>query len=135
MKDTAKQGMRTAAAIGCALVLACGSAFAAGGAKDEGGAKKAAAPEAAPTFDKAYLTDPKNIAAGRDVWQGQCRHCHGAKAYPGKAPKLNPGQLEPDFIFERVTNGFRKMPAWKAVFSRAQRMSVVAYIKSNDFDP
>lgn len=128
-------GAGTALALGCALVLACGSAFAAGEAKEKGGAKTASVAEAMPKFDKAYLSNPKNIAAGREVWAGQCRHCHGAKAYPGKAPKLNPGQLEPDFIFDRVTNGFRKMPGWKEVFSQAQRMSVVAYIKSKDFDP
>ena len=94
-----------------------------------------AAAEPAPVFDKAYLTSKKNIAVGKDVWQNQCRHCHGAAAYPGKAPKLNPGQLAPDFIYERVTFGFGKMPAWKDVFSVEQRKGVVAYIKSRDFSP
>jgi mono/diheme cytochrome c family protein len=91
--------------------------------------------EPLPTFDKAFLSNKKNVAAGKVVWDGQCRHCHGAAAYPGKAPKLNPGQLEPGFIYDRVTNGFGKMPAWKAVFSVEQRKSVVAYIKSGDFSP
>ena len=91
--------------------------------------------EAVPVFDKAFLSNKKNVAAGKVVWDGQCRHCHGAAAYPGKAPKLNPGQLAPDFIFERVTYGFGKMPAWKEVFSVEQRKGVVAYIKSNDFSP
>jgi mono/diheme cytochrome c family protein len=89
----------------------------------------------APVFDKAYLSNKKNIAAGEEVWQHQCRHCHGAAAYPGKAPKLNPGRLDPDFIYDRVTNGFGKMPSWKEVFSDAQRKAVVAYIKSDDFSP
>ena len=91
--------------------------------------------EPLPAFDRAYLSSRKNIAAGKQVWDGQCRHCHGAAAYPGKAPKLNPGQLAPEFIFERVTYGFGKMPAWKDVFTREQRKSVVAYIKSDDFSP
>jgi mono/diheme cytochrome c family protein len=91
--------------------------------------------EPVPVFDKAFLSNKKNVAAGKVVWDGQCRHCHGAAAYPGKAPKLNPGQLAPDFIFERVTYGFGKMPAWKEVFSVEQRKGVVAYIKSNDFSP
>ena len=91
--------------------------------------------EAPPAFDKAYLTNKANIETGREVWQHQCRHCHGAAAYPGKAPKLNPGQLEPDFIYERVTFGFGKMPAWKDVFTNEQRRGVVAYIKSDDFSP
>jgi len=91
--------------------------------------------EPLPAFDKAYLSSRKNVAAGKDVWDNQCRHCHGAAAYPGKAPKLNPGQLAPDFIYDRVTYGFGKMPAWKDVFSLEQRKSVVAYIKSADFWP
>ena len=99
------------------------------------GQDKAKVTEKAPEFSRAYLSDAKNIAAGREVWQAQCRHCHGAAAYPGKAPKLNPGQLEPGFIYDRVTYGFGKMPAWKDVFSVEQRKGVVAYIKSDDFSP
>jgi mono/diheme cytochrome c family protein len=91
--------------------------------------------QSAPVFDKAFLSNKKNIATGKNVWDNQCRHCHGAAAYPGKAPKLNPGQLAPDFIYERVTFGFGKMPAWKDVFSDEQRRGVVAYIKSRDFSP
>ena len=94
-----------------------------------------ASAEPAPVFDKAFLSNKKNIATGKNVWDNQCRHCHGAAAYPGKAPKLNPGQLAPDFIYERVTFGFGKMPAWKDVFSVEQRKGVVAYIKSRDFSP
>ena len=98
-------------------------------------AQQKAAEEKMPEFDRKFLSDPAVIEAGKAVWEGQCTHCHGAKAYPGKAPKLNPGQLEPDFIFHRVTYGFGKMPAWKEVFSLKQRMAVVAYIKSADFWP
>lgn len=93
------------------------------------------AEEPMPKFDQKFLSDPAVIEAGKAVWDGQCTHCHGAKAYPGKAPKLSPAQLEPDFIFHRVTYGFGKMPAWKEVFSLKQRMAVVAYIKSRDFWP
>jgi mono/diheme cytochrome c family protein len=96
---------------------------------------QAAGAEAVPKFDKAYLSNPANIEVGKKVWTTQCRHCHGASAYPGKAPKLSPGDMEPDFIFDRVTNGFRKMPPWKDVFSLAERKAVVAYIKSNEFSP
>jgi mono/diheme cytochrome c family protein len=91
--------------------------------------------ETVPVFDQAYLQNKKNVAAGKDVWDNQCRHCHGAAAYPGKAPKLNPGRMEPGFIYDRVTFGFGKMPAWKDVFSLEQRKAVVAYIKSDDFSP
>jgi mono/diheme cytochrome c family protein len=123
-------------ALVCVLAMVSAPAIPAGDApKSTVVAKQAGAAESTPKFDKAYLSDPKNIAAGQVVWEGQCRHCHGSKAYPGKAPKLNPGQLKPAFIFDRVTNGFGKMPAWKAVFSLEQRKSVVAYIKSDDFWP
>jgi mono/diheme cytochrome c family protein len=123
-------------ALGCVLAALSTPATPAGEpAKATVVATQAAASEPTPTFDKAFLSDPKNIEAGRKVWEAQCRHCHGSKAYPGKAPKLKPGSLAPEFIFDRVTNGFGKMPAWKAVFSDAERRSVVAYIKSDDFWP
>ena len=93
------------------------------------------AAEEMPQFDQKFLSDPAVIQAGKAVWDAQCTHCHGAKAYPGKAPKLNPGQMEPDFIYHRVTYGFGKMPAWKDVFSLKERMAVVAYIKSGEFWP
>jgi mono/diheme cytochrome c family protein len=88
-----------------------------------------------PSFDQAFMSNPENIKGGEALWGEQCRHCHGASAYPGKAPKLNPVLLEPDFIYDRVTNGFQKMPPWKDVFSDQQRMNVVAYIKSKSFSP
>jgi mono/diheme cytochrome c family protein len=94
-----------------------------------------AADEPVPTFDAGFLGNPDNIRAGEGVWQTQCRHCHGNAAYPGKAPKLKPGLLEPGFIFDRVTYGFRGMPPWRTVFTREQRMAVVAYIKSDSFAP
>lgn len=94
-----------------------------------------AAAEPIPSFDSTFLADPANIKLGEKVWMHQCRHCHGNSAYPGKAPKLNPGSLDPEKIFDRVTNGFRKMPSWKAVFSFEERKGVVAYVKSDSFSP
>ena len=117
-----------------ASIVALSAALSAS-AQGDGAAGSAAGPEPVPAFDKAYLSDPANIAKGKTVWDSQCRHCHGASAYPGKAPKLNPGAMEPDFVFDRVTNGFRKMPAWKAVFSLEERKAVVAYVLSDDFSP
>ncbi|MGB7182249.1 MAG: cytochrome c [Burkholderiaceae bacterium] len=90
--------------------------------------------EDAPVFDDAFMSSEANIEAGGKLWK-QCSHCHGAKAYPGKAPKLKPSNYTPEFVFKRVTKGFRKMPPWEAVFSREQRMQLVAYIKSRQFSP
>jgi hypothetical protein len=34
-----------------------------------------------------------------------------------------------------VTDGFRKMPPWKDIYTWEERKSVVAYVKSGDFSP
>jgi mono/diheme cytochrome c family protein len=81
------------------------------------------------------MRDANAIALGKQAWEQQCRHCHGNSAYPGKAPKLSPGSMEPDFIYDRITYGFKGMPPWRAVFSQEQRMGLVAYIKSDSFSP
>jgi mono/diheme cytochrome c family protein len=91
--------------------------------------------EPPPKFEATFLANASNVDAGRSVWEQQCRHCHGNSAYPGKAPKLKPGTYTPDFIYDRVTYGFKGMPPWKEVFSLQQRMAVVAYIKSDSFSP
>jgi len=88
-----------------------------------------------PQFTPEYLGDQKNIEAGQALWHGQCRHCHGASAYPGKAPKLKPRKYQPEFVFARLTNGFRKMPPWKDIYTLEQRMALVAFIKSDSFSP
>lgn len=92
---------------------------------------------APPEMTRDYLKDPGHIALGRQVWEEQCRHCHGASAYPGKAPKLNPRRYRhrPDYVWDRVTNGFRKMPPWKDVYSKEELMGVVAYVLSDSFSP
>jgi mono/diheme cytochrome c family protein len=86
-------------------------------------------------FTFKYLNDDANVEAGAALWKQQCRHCHGASAYPGKAPKLKPYKYTPEFVYDRVTNGFRKMPPWKAVYSQEQRMALTAFIKSRSFSP
>ena len=86
-------------------------------------------------FTEDFLHDEANLAAGQAIWEEQCRHCHGAKAYPGKAPKLRPVRYKPDFVYRRVTDGFRKMPAWKDVYTDEERMQITAYILSPKFAP
>lgn len=96
---------------------------------------KSAAEDPVPDFDPAYMTDAATIKVGQGVWSKQCRHCHGNSAYPGKAPKLSPGGMDPAFIYDRVTFGFRGMPAWNGIFTLEERKAVVAYIKSSAFAP
>lgn len=80
-----------------------------------------------------FLGDPAQVAAGEKVWGKRCKFCHGKTAYPGKAPKLQPANLAPEFIFDRVTNGFRGMPSFRQEFSEEERKAVVAFIKSGRF--
>lgn len=103
-------------------------------ATEETGAAEAAHEEAV-EFTEAFLADPANIEGGKQIWQDQCRHCHGRSAYPGKAPKLKPKSYTPEFVFDRVTNGYRKMPAWKDVYTTDERMDIVAYVLSKKFAP
>lgn len=86
-------------------------------------------------FTEAYMGDQEAITTGAEIWVDQCQHCHGAKAYPGKAPKLRPRRYKPDFVFSRVTAGFKGMPPWKDVYSVEERMAVTAYIMSKSFSP
>lgn len=84
-----------------------------------------------------YLARDDVVATGKTVWAEQCRHCHGKNAYPGKAPKLKVKRLRdrPDFVWDRVANGFRKMPAWRDVYTPEEIMGVVAYISHKSFSP
>lgn len=86
-------------------------------------------------FTEDFLTATENIAAGEKMWAEQCRHCHGKYAYPGKAPKLKPYKYEPEFVYRRVTDGFRKMPSWEEVYSDLERMQITAYVLSDKFSP
>jgi mono/diheme cytochrome c family protein len=123
------RGLITLAVVGA--VLGVGSAPAVAGA----GMQTADSSEGPVEFTDDYLQDPENLLVGKEIWQEQCRHCHGKAAYPGKAPKLKPRRYKPDFVFDRVTNGFRKMPAWGEIFSQSERMSIVAYVLSKEFSP
>lgn len=88
-----------------------------------------------PPMPKELLQKPELIARGDAIWKEQCTHCHGSKAYPGKAPKLVPRRYTPEFVWDRVHNGFRGMPPWKEVYSEEDIVAVVAYVLSDEFWP
>ena len=111
-----------------------------------GGEPSAAAPAVEPevdvdavveaqTFSDEFLANAENVAVGKEIWFAQCAHCHGFKAYPGKAPKLKPGDYSPEFVFKRVYKGFRKMPAWRDSYSVEEIRQIVAYVKAKSFAP
>lgn len=84
-------------------------------------------------FPKELLGNPEYIETGKEVFGKICKFCHGKTAYPGKAPKLNPARYTPEFVFERVTNGFRGMPPFKDQFSEKERQGVTVYLLSKEF--
>lgn len=88
---------------------------------------------ALPPFPRDLLDNPEQVALGVDVFQRTCKFCHGKAAYPGKAPKLNPSRYQPEFVYDRVTNGFRGMPPLKDMLSEKERQAVTVYIMSKDF--
>ncbi|HEY7385262.1 MAG TPA: cytochrome c [Beijerinckiaceae bacterium] len=98
-------------------------------------AEPAAPRDPPPPLPATVLKDEKVIAVGQDLWNQQCTHCHGAKAYPGKAPKLEPHRYKPEFVWDRVHNGFRNMPPWKDVYSPEEEIAIVAYVLSDEFWP
>jgi mono/diheme cytochrome c family protein len=87
------------------------------------------------TFTPEFLHDPTNIAQGKQLWARRCRLCHGKEVYPGAAPSLQPWKYTPEFVYDRVTNGFRGMPALQQEFSEAERRAIVAYVLSRNFSP
>ena len=95
----------------------------------------AVAAEEQPEFTEAFLNDPANFEKGKEIWFEQCTHCHGYKSYPGKAPKLKPKRYKPEFVYKRVSKGFRKMPPWSEIYDKDELMAVVAYVKSKNFSP
>jgi mono/diheme cytochrome c family protein len=88
-----------------------------------------------PPLPAEILKDPKVIAQGEALWKEQCTLCHGAKAYPGKAPKLQPHRYKPEFVWDRLHNGFRNMPPLKDLYTPEQEVALVAYVLSEEFWP
>lgn len=86
-----------------------------------------------PPFPKDLLGQPGMIAQGKEVFGKICKFCHGKSAYPGKAPKLNPSRYTPEFVYDRVTNGFRGMPSFREQFSEKERQAVTVFVMSKEF--
>jgi mono/diheme cytochrome c family protein len=82
-----------------------------------------------------FLSNPDNIALGKRLWDQRCQFCHGKAAYPGSAPPLQPWRYQPEFVYDRITNGFRGMPALNQEFSAVERQAIVAYVLSREFSP
>ncbi len=124
---------RTLGAIGLAIAIVVVAAIPANAQTSL--AKSEPPGDPPPPLPAEVLKDDDVIALGEKIWRDQCTHCHGAKAYPGKAPKLQPGLYTPEFVWDRIHNGFRGMPPWKDVYKPDEIVALVAYILSDDFFP
>lgn len=81
-------------------------------------------------LSEEFLGEREHIDLGRDLFQRRCRLCHGRGAYPGKAPRLRADRLAPQDIYDRITYGFGRMPAWEDQLSDHERAAITAYMKS-----
>jgi mono/diheme cytochrome c family protein len=126
-----------ALAAGLTLAAWTGAGSGAAQAPPSAASPASGAPAAGPAppveFSPEFLADPARIEVGRAVWLARCQFCHGRRAYPGKAPRLEPSRYTPAFVYDRVANGYQGMPAWRQEFSVEQLKSVVAYVLSRDF--
>jgi len=90
-------------------------------------------------------TDPKVIAAGKAIYEGnlnpriKCVDCHGENGKPtrkgrGALDLSDPAESQKpdDFFFWRISEGARrtKMQAWKTKLTEEQRWQVIAYIRT-----
>jgi mono/diheme cytochrome c family protein len=125
--------------IATALLAAAGGVSAQAPAGSATSAATAAASteprDPAPALPAELLKDENRITEGQALWKENCAHCHGSKAYPGKAPKLTPRRYNAEFVWDRVHNGFKDMPPWKELYTPEQVVSVVAYVLSDEFWP
>lgn len=102
--------------------------------------KKAAAAEAAASGDKEWSKDDL-IANGKTVYEKNCAACHQASGagLPPAFPALTGSKIATGPIFgadgkmlkdghlDRVLNGVRVMPAWKALLNDVEIASVITY--------
>lgn len=88
---------------------------------------------------------PQMLAAGRALFQKNCRRCHGPKGV-GDGPDADPDRMadmdltnpkraadNPDgVVFYRIWNGRKdpKMPAFKDELSREQVWAIVSYVQT-----
>ena len=83
-----------------------------------------------PQFTDEFLKNEANILRGKQQFLLRCTFCH-AKVGVGKAPQVRPSERPPEFIFDRITNGFSGMPPWGGVLSEDDRRVLVAFIRSD----
>ncbi|RMF89758.1 MAG: cytochrome c [Nitrospinota bacterium] len=91
---------------------------------------QAAQPDGAltPPFN---LEDETVIEEGARLFRQNCTfYCHGKEGRQARAPSLRGQQYTPDYLFNKIYNGARAMPAFKLRLSQEKIWKLVAYILS-----
>ena len=133
-------------AVAACLSLAAGASLAAGTSTDTapvtpvaaapGGSDQTPAAAQTAATRPAVSTDPAKIAAGREVFNGTCAHCHGPDAMQS-VRKIDLRLLQHrygdnmDEVFHvTVTRGRldKGMPNWSGVFTEEDFANILAFL-------
>ena len=97
--------------------------------------RRASSAPAAAKADKGEKGDP---AAGHEVFNGTCSHCHGPDAVVADR-RINLRRLQEKYgddmeqhFFTTVTNGrpAKGMPSWKDVFKHEDFVNIFSYLQT-----
>jgi len=118
--------------LACVTALAVSLALLAGARQlsaQGAGMRQPPAVATTPPFD---LSDPTAVAEGGRLFQQSCTgYCHGREGRVARAPRLRGRQdLEPRYLYARISSGFPPMPAFQTIFPPEQIWKLVAYIMS-----
>ena len=70
------------------------------------------------------------ITQGEKIWQDQCTTVMG-EGLPGQSPKTSAATYKPEFVWNRIHNGFRGMPPWKEVYQPEEVLALGASVLSD----
>jgi cytochrome c6 len=75
---------------------------------------------------------PTVAGNGKLIFETHCSKCHGADGARGRfgAKDLRKSVLNDEAYFAIISEGRRFMPRWKNKLTDAERMAVIAYIKT-----
>jgi len=87
-------------------------------------------------------TDPKAIAAGKELYADQCLSCHGANG-TGNGPAAKDLERAPTdltrasvldqtdgALFWKITTGKKPMPAFETMATETERWQIILYMRS-----
>jgi mono/diheme cytochrome c family protein len=82
----------------------------------------------------AVLSNPASVHRGEQEFGRTCAMCHGSGGTGGVGKRLADRHLQPDYVFQTISNGLRRgasfMPSFGLKLSEQVRWELVAYIMS-----